>query len=295
MKLTLTLICSIIFASLQAQPCRQNYSQSMEQGKQYLNSNPPEFKKALTEFQAAQIAARECGFSTAEPAAQLKKVFDGLQRQREQAIDDRKIAEREKQNAQAATARAKIEADKALKAKAIADDERKKASTALEQQRRADSAKEFATAKSKEAEIAKHKAEQRLDSIKALYDEKTLLVIANTKGAPEQLDSNYMTSIFRGEIIRWSSSVKVTTALISPETELGAKIAQSIFHINKERIARYFRMLEYQGGQYSLFNSATQLEEYISQTPGAIGMINRAPTSPNVRIVSIQTKAKAIK
>ncbi len=290
MKVIVTLVFSVIWLSVQAQPCQLIYSQSMEKGKQYLNSNPPEFRKALTEFQAAQIAARECCFSTADAAIQLKKVFDGLQRQREQAIDDRKIAEREKRNAEAASARAKTEAENALKEKATADLQRKKADAALEQQRKSDSARELATLTSKEAEKAKHKAEQKLDSIKALYNEKTLLVIANSKGAPDKLDSNYMLSIFRGEIFRWPGGIKITTALISPENELGANIAHSVFHVGKERIARYFRLLEYQGGQYSLFNSPAQLEEFIAETRGAIGIINRPPTTPNVKIVSVEPK-----
>ena len=84
-----------VFVSLnaQAQKTQTNctkYNVAMDSGHDYLIKK--DYDKALTEFQAAQIAARECGITKREPADELKKVFEGLQKQRDEADSAKKVA-----------------------------------------------------------------------------------------------------------------------------------------------------------------------------------------------------------
>jgi tetratricopeptide (TPR) repeat protein len=61
----------------------------MNAGNEYLAGK--NYDKALIEFQAAQIAARECGFVKSEPANKLKEVFKGLTAQRDEAVRQRSM------------------------------------------------------------------------------------------------------------------------------------------------------------------------------------------------------------
>lgn len=79
-------IIAILFILLginaQSQNCPR-YDNALKAGNEYLERRF--YDKALKEFQAAQIAARECGISTKIPAAGLDKVFKGLEAQNRRA------------------------------------------------------------------------------------------------------------------------------------------------------------------------------------------------------------------
>lgn len=108
------------------------YNQAIEAGKIFLTQKA--FDKAIVEFQAAQIAARECKQSKGEPAILLKKAFDGIQKQRDRAIEAGKKALLEKQSAIKAKEQAelaRLQADssraKANRLRNLAVEQRKKA------------------------------------------------------------------------------------------------------------------------------------------------------------------------
>ena len=83
--------------SAQAHSQCPKYSQAIKAGKSFLSQKA--FDKAIVEFQTAQIAARECKQSKNEPAILLKKAFDGIQEQRDRAIEAGKKALVAKQSA----------------------------------------------------------------------------------------------------------------------------------------------------------------------------------------------------
>jgi hypothetical protein len=107
MQIILSIILILLSLFSQAQRCPK-FEVAMKDGKKYLLQK--NYDKALVEFQAAQVAARECGISSNEPATELDKVFKGLQQQRDnaltlqkkaenarrEAVEAQKIAEREK-------------------------------------------------------------------------------------------------------------------------------------------------------------------------------------------------------
>lgn len=88
MKLKILLVC-ILFASQAYSQCPK-YHQAMKAGKVFLEKKS--FEKALIEFQAAQIAARECQIIKNEPTILLQAAFDSIQSQRDIAIEAEKKA-----------------------------------------------------------------------------------------------------------------------------------------------------------------------------------------------------------
>ncbi|HEX8277111.1 MAG TPA: hypothetical protein VF540_00390, partial [Segetibacter sp.] len=83
MQISVSILLVFLSLSLQAQNC-EKYYKAIKSGNDYLNHK--NYDSALKEFQVAQIAARECGKVTNEPADKLKEVFRGLQAQRDEAV-----------------------------------------------------------------------------------------------------------------------------------------------------------------------------------------------------------------
>jgi hypothetical protein len=102
-KLLIPLLILVAFHTVAQTNCPK-YGKAMTEGTQYFNKNS--LDQALIEFQAAQIAARECGLDTNAPAEALVKVFNGLKKQVHdakqalaQAKKDRNYAENAKRAA----------------------------------------------------------------------------------------------------------------------------------------------------------------------------------------------------
>lgn len=95
-------------------PNCSNYQEFMQTGKSYFNK--AQYGKALTEFQAAQVAARICDCNSSELAIYIKRAFKGIEQQKEAAIAAQKraeAAENEAKKALEATQKAQAEAEKA--------------------------------------------------------------------------------------------------------------------------------------------------------------------------------------
>lgn len=93
MQIKITILFAFICLTSHAQKTQKNcpkYDTALKNGYEYLSKKS--YDKALIEFQAAQIAARECGIAADEPANELKKVFEGLSAQKKEAINQRDAA-----------------------------------------------------------------------------------------------------------------------------------------------------------------------------------------------------------
>ena len=99
LPLLLFLQCLFITRITAQSECPQcpNYDQFMKQGRSLLEKK--DYSKALTEFQAAQVAARACKCTTNAPAEYINKVFSGLKQQKEAAIAAQQRAEKAEQTA----------------------------------------------------------------------------------------------------------------------------------------------------------------------------------------------------
>ena len=86
----------LISASSYAQTDCPKYQKAMEAGKALMRYDSPDYDKALIEFQAAQVAARECNLSDRyirEATNQLTQVFAGIKAQLEIARREKAIAD----------------------------------------------------------------------------------------------------------------------------------------------------------------------------------------------------------
>lgn len=120
----------------------------------------------------------------------------------------------------------------------------------------------------------------------------TLAAIAHQNGAPAALSFNELQSVLMGEKQRWGNGTKVVIALIKTNNTLGATISKVVFDMKPDELNKHWLALVFQGKASApyFFNSVDELEDFVSQNPGSIGITNKAVSSPNVRTLSIDRK-----
>lgn len=120
-----------------------------------------------------------------------------------------------------------------------------------------------------------------------LAAQETLTVIGNGKGSPSELKLIQLQSILKGEKLRWNDGTKVVIALMKTNTPVGSITSKKVFNMSGDQLNKYWLALVFQGkaDAPSFFNSVNELETFVAQTPGAIGIIGQPPTIASKTII----------
>jgi ABC-type phosphate transport system substrate-binding protein len=112
------------------------------------------------------------------------------------------------------------------------------------------------------------------------FAQEALTVIGNSKGSPAELKMMQLQSILKGEKQRWGDGTKVVIALMKTNTPVGNVTSKRIFNMSGDQLNKYWLALVFQGkaDAPTFFNSMNELETFVAQTPGAIGIIGQPPT-----------------
>ena len=113
----------------------------------------------------------------------------------------------------------------------------------------------------------------------SIYAQDTeLTIIGNSKSVPSEMNMNQLKSILKGEKQRWSDGTKVVIALMKTNTNVGTNTCQKLYNMTGNELNKYFLALVFQGKVKAptFFNSVNDLETYVAQTPGAIGVLDIA-------------------
>ena len=124
----------------------------------------------------------------------------------------------------------------------------------------------------------------------AAAQDQSLTIVSNNKGAPGEMKFNNLRSILKGEKQRWPDGTKITIALLKANTPGGTAICKKIYNMSADELNKYWLALVFQGkGQAPVFfNSAADLESFVVQTPGAIGVTTSAGVQG--RVISVDGK-----
>jgi hypothetical protein len=127
-------------------------------------------------------------------------------------------------------------------------------------------------------------------SLSASSQDLSLVIIANGKGVPAEMNMAQLKSTMRGEKLRWPDGTKVIIALLKSSTPIGLDTSKKIYNMNANELNKYWLALVFQGraDAPNFFNSESELETFISQTNGAIGVI--AHPTLNSKIILIDGK-----
>jgi hypothetical protein len=120
----------------------------------------------------------------------------------------------------------------------------------------------------------------------------TLTVISNEKGAPPQLKFTELRSILRGEKQRWRNGNKITIALMKTNTPTGAYTCKKIYDMSGDELKKFWLALVFEGRAEApmFFNSVAEVESFVADNPGAIGIVDQPVTSADMHVVLIDGK-----
>jgi len=104
-----------------------------------------------------------------------------------------------------------------------------------------------------------------------------LVIIGNAASVPSEIDMNQLKSVLKGEKLRWNDGSKVSIALMKTSTPIGTYTCNKLYNMTGNELNKYFLALVFQGKVKAptFFNSANELETFVAQTPGAIGVLQQ--------------------
>lgn len=104
--------------------------------------------------------------------------------------------------------------------------------------------------------------------------EMQLQAIGNDKSVPSELSMAELRQVLRGEKMRWDNGVAIKIALMKTNTPSGNVTCKRIYKMTAHELNKYFLALVFQGKVKAptLFNTPDELINFVSQTPGAIGV-----------------------
>ncbi len=120
----------------------------------------------------------------------------------------------------------------------------------------------------------------------------TLTVVSNPKGSPANLKHAELKSIFLGEKQRWRDGKKIVIALMKTNTTAGKNVCDKIYDMSADELKKFWLALVFQGKADApvFFNTVNELEAFVSENPGAIGITDQTPASSNIQVVAIDGK-----
>jgi ABC-type phosphate transport system substrate-binding protein len=114
-----------------------------------------------------------------------------------------------------------------------------------------------------------------------------LTVIGNAESVSTEMTTAQLKSVMRGEQMRWADGTKVKIALMKTNTPVGKLTSDRIYNMTGNELNKYFLALVFQGKVKAptFFNSASELEAYVAQTPGAIGVVQNAKNDQLIIVI----------
>lgn len=119
-----------------------------------------------------------------------------------------------------------------------------------------------------------------------------LTVISNDKGAPAELKLTELKSILMGEKQRWHNGNKITIALMKTSTPAGEYTCKKIYDMNSDEVKKFWLALVFQGkaDAPAFLNSVSEVQNFVAENPGAIGIIDQPLSDNNEHVVLIDGK-----
>jgi F0F1-type ATP synthase beta subunit len=126
-------------------------------------------------------------------------------------------------------------------------------------------------------------------SIQVKAQEKSLVAISHQSGAPAAMKMSELRSVLMGEKQRWKNGSRVIIALMKTSTSIGKTTSERIYDMTGDELNKFWLALVFQGKAQApnFFNSVTELENFVAQNPGAIGVLNKSANDSDIKDILI--------
>jgi hypothetical protein len=116
-----------------------------------------------------------------------------------------------------------------------------------------------------------------------------LTVISNPKGAPTELKEPDLKAVLKGERQRWHSGYKIIIALMKTNTDVGKYTSEKMYNMSADELKKYWLALVFQGKAEApvFFNNINELESFVADNPGAIGIVDQDAPAAGTQVVLI--------
>lgn len=131
-------------------------------------------------------------------------------------------------------------------------------------------------------------------SLTARTQETTLAVVGNQSGAPSGMKLSELKSVLMGEKQKWSNGNRIVIALMKTNTTIGKTTSSRIYDMSGDELNKFWLALVFQGKAQApkFFNTTSELEDYVAQNPGAIGVIDQPLANNEIKIIAIDGKTQ---
>jgi F0F1-type ATP synthase beta subunit len=128
----------------------------------------------------------------------------------------------------------------------------------------------------------------------AKSQDSTLSVISNVEGAPAELKFSELKSILMGEKQRWRNGTKISIAMVKTNKPIGKATCKKIYNMSGDEVNKFWLALVFQGKAQAplFFNTTQELQNYVAQNQGAIGILNQAVKTEEIKTVLIGGKER---
>ena len=95
-----------------------------------------------------------------------------------------------------------------------------------------------------------------------------------------------------GEQQRWRGGTKITIALMKTSTPAGKTTSEILYGMSPDELNKFWLALVFQGkaAAPNFFNSAAELEAFVAQNPGAIGILDQVAANNEIKTVQVEGK-----
>jgi len=92
-----------------------------------------------------------------------------------------------------------------------------------------------------------------------------------------------------GEKQRWKNGNRVIIALMKTNTPIGRATSLKIYDMTGDELNKFWLALVFQGKAQApnFFNSVNELETFVAQNPGAIGILNKPLADAEIKPIMI--------
>ena len=128
----------------------------------------------------------------------------------------------------------------------------------------------------------------------AKTQETTLAVVGNQSGAPSGMKLSELKSVLKAETQRWANGNRIVIALMRPNTTIGKTTSSKLYDMSGDELNKFWLALVFQGKAQppKFFNTTSELEDYVAQNPGAIGVIDQPLANNEIKIIAIDGKTQ---
>ena len=107
--------------------------------------------------------------------------------------------------------------------------------------------------------------------------ETTLVAVGNSNSVPSDMKLSELKSILLGEKQRWKNGSRIIIALMKTNTMIGKNTSSRMYDMTGDQLNKYWLALVFQGKAQApnFFSSTNDLENFVAQTQGAIGIVDK--------------------